>query len=76
MELADLILVDAARSHQQPGPDAYSSIVYAARPDDVRMTMVEGEVLVDEFAPVRIDAAEAGATARREARALAARAGL
>jgi 5-methylthioadenosine/S-adenosylhomocysteine deaminase len=73
---ADLILVDAARSHLQPGPDPYSAIVYAARPDDVRLTMVDGEALVDEFAPTRIEAEEVSATARREARALAARAGL
>jgi 5-methylthioadenosine/S-adenosylhomocysteine deaminase len=73
---ADLILVDAAHPHVQPGPDPYSTIVYAARPDDVRMVMVDGEVLVDEFALVRVDAREIASAARTEARALAGRAGL
>jgi 5-methylthioadenosine/S-adenosylhomocysteine deaminase len=73
---ADLVLIDAHAPHLQPGPDPYSTIVYAARPDDVRMTMVEGEILVDEFAPARMDAREVTAAARHEARALAARAGI
>jgi 5-methylthioadenosine/S-adenosylhomocysteine deaminase len=73
---ADLILIDASRPHLHPGPDPYSTIVYAARPDDVRLTMVDGERLVDEFAPTRFEAAEVVAAARDEARALAARAGL
>jgi 5-methylthioadenosine/S-adenosylhomocysteine deaminase len=73
---ADLILIDAGRSHLQPGPDPYSTVVYAARPDDVRMTMVDGEVLVDEFAAVRMDDRDVSATAQREAGALLARAGL
>ena len=73
---ADLILIDASRPHLQPGPDPYSTIVYAARPDDVRMTMVDGEVLVDEFVPLRIDIGEVVATARDEAASLARRAAL
>jgi 5-methylthioadenosine/S-adenosylhomocysteine deaminase len=73
---ADLILVDGRAPHLQPGPDPYSTIVYAARPDDVRVTMVGGEILVDEFAPTGVDAREIAADARREAKALAARAGL
>jgi 5-methylthioadenosine/S-adenosylhomocysteine deaminase len=73
---ADLILIDTAGPHLHPGPDPYSTIAYAARPSDVRMTMVDGEVLVDEFAPTRVDAQEVVAAARHEARALADRAGL
>jgi 5-methylthioadenosine/S-adenosylhomocysteine deaminase len=73
---ADLILVDTARAHLQPGPDPYSTVVYAARPNDVRMTMVDGEILVDEFALVRVDEREIATEARSEARALAARAEL
>jgi cytosine/adenosine deaminase-related metal-dependent hydrolase len=73
---ADLILVEQRRAHLQPGPDPYSTVVYAARADDVRLTMVDGEVLVDEFAATRVDAGEVAETARREAGALAARAGL
>lgn len=72
---ADLILIDRHRPHLAPGRDAYSTIVYAARPTDVRTTIVDGHVLVDEFLPVREDPAEVVALARKEAEALAARAG-
>jgi 5-methylthioadenosine/S-adenosylhomocysteine deaminase len=67
---ADLVLVDAT------GPDPYSTIVYASRGTDVRATVVDGEVLVDNFRPIRWDPAEIRTTARAEARALAGRAGL
>jgi 5-methylthioadenosine/S-adenosylhomocysteine deaminase len=73
---ADLILVDVSRSHLQPGFDPYSTLAYASRPDDVRMTLVDGEILVNDFAPARMDEAQIVAAARREARALALRAGL
>lgn len=67
---ADLILVEAT------GPDPYSTIVYASRGTDVRTTMVDGQVLIDEFRPVSWDAVEIAVTARAEAAALARRAGL
>jgi 5-methylthioadenosine/S-adenosylhomocysteine deaminase len=67
---ADLVLVDAS------GPDPYSTLVYAARGTDVRATIVDGDVLVDEFRPARWDPADLAASARSEARALAARANL
>jgi 5-methylthioadenosine/S-adenosylhomocysteine deaminase len=73
---ADLILVDVSRSHLQPGFDPYSTLAYASRPDDVRMTLVDGEILVNDFTPARMDEAQIVAAARREARALALRAGL
>ncbi len=71
---ADLIIVDRDRPHLLPGPDAFSTLVYAARPTDVRMNMVDGVVLVDNFEAVSLDAAEIAATAREQAKALAARA--
>jgi cytosine/adenosine deaminase-related metal-dependent hydrolase len=73
---ADLIVVDRERPHLATGPDPYSAVVYAARGSDVRMTMVDGDVLVDDFAPVRIDRAEVVAASRTAARQLALRAGL
>ena len=45
---ADLIVVDRDRPHLAPGPDPYSTLVYAARGSDVRTTIVDGEVLVDD----------------------------
>jgi 5-methylthioadenosine/S-adenosylhomocysteine deaminase len=73
---ADLIVVDRDRSHLATGPDPYSTLVYAARGSDVRTAMVDGEVLVDDFTPARIDRDEVIAAARVAARELAARAGV
>jgi 5-methylthioadenosine/S-adenosylhomocysteine deaminase len=73
---ADLIVVDRDRPHLAPAPDPYSTIVYAARGSDVRTTVVDGEVLVDDYQPLRVDRAEIVAVARLEARALASRAGV
>ena len=71
---ADLIVVDRDRPHLAPGPDPYSTLVYAARGSDVRTTIVDGELLVDEFAPVRVDRVEVAVEARAAAVALASRA--
>jgi 5-methylthioadenosine/S-adenosylhomocysteine deaminase len=73
---ADLVLVDASAPHLTPADDPFSTIVYAARPDDVRMTMVDGRILVRNGAALELDAAEIAADAAREARELTARAGL
>ena len=67
---ADLIVVDAS------GPDPYSTLVYASRGTDVRTTIVDGEVLVDNFEAPRWDTDAIARAARQEAQALAARAGL
>ena len=73
---ADLIVVDRGRPHVAPDRDPWSTLVYAARGTDVRMTMVDGIPLVENFSLVQQDAAEVAANARRAARTLAARAGL
>ena len=73
---ADLIVVDRDRPHLVPGPDPYSTLVYAARGSDVRTTIVGGDILVDEFSPVLVDREEIAAQARVAARELASRAGL
>jgi cytosine/adenosine deaminase-related metal-dependent hydrolase len=71
---ADLIVVDRDRPHIAPGPDPYSTLVYAARGSDVRTTIVDGDVLVDGFAPLRIDRTEVAVEARAAAIDLASRA--
>jgi 5-methylthioadenosine/S-adenosylhomocysteine deaminase len=73
---ADIIVVDADRPHQAPGTDPFSTLVYACRGSDVRTTIVDGEVVVDEFAPVRVDPADVVAQARVAVRDLISRAGL
>jgi 5-methylthioadenosine/S-adenosylhomocysteine deaminase len=73
---ADLTIVDRNRPHLATNPDPFSALVYAARPSDVRTTIVDGELLVDDFRLVREDLDEIVFHARREARALALRAGI
>ena len=73
---ADLILINRARPHVAPDPDPWSTLVYAARSTDVRLTMVNGEVLVRDFSLVREDAAGIAAEARQAAGRLVARAGV
>jgi 5-methylthioadenosine/S-adenosylhomocysteine deaminase len=72
---ADLILVERDRPHLAPDRDPWSTLVYAARGTDVRMTMVDGEILVQDFAPARLDPADVAAEARHAAAELAVRAG-
>ena len=71
---ADLILVDRDRPHLAPDADPWSTLVYAARGTDVRMTMVDGEVLVDGFSLARLDGAAIAAEAKNAAREVAQRA--
>src|SRR5262249_53467751 len=73
---ADVIVVDRDRPHMVPATDPYSTLVYAARASDVRTTIVEGDVLVHDFAPVRVDPVEVAEAARFAARDLAARAAI
>jgi 5-methylthioadenosine/S-adenosylhomocysteine deaminase len=73
---ADLIVLDAAAPHLAPSPDPFSAVVYAARPTDVRQTVVDGVVLVRNGSAVDLDAARIAAEARAEAAGLASRAGL
>ena len=71
---ADLILIDAASAHMAPSPDPFSAIVYAAQPADVRLTMVDGEILVRDGQPLQLDGAQIAADARRHAAELERRA--
>jgi 5-methylthioadenosine/S-adenosylhomocysteine deaminase len=73
---ADLILIDRGQPNLALSTDPYSAIVYAARGADVRTTIVDGHVLIEDFQPTRWDSGQIAASARTEATALAARAGL
>jgi 5-methylthioadenosine/S-adenosylhomocysteine deaminase len=70
---ADLILVDRGRAHMAPDRDPWSTLAYAARGSDVRLTMVDGQMLVKDFALVQLDPREITATARDAAAQLASR---
>jgi 5-methylthioadenosine/S-adenosylhomocysteine deaminase len=73
---ADLVLLDRDRPHLAPDVDPWSAIVYSARGTDVRTVVVDGDVLVDDFALTREDDREVAANAREAAAELARRAGL
>jgi len=72
----DVIVVELDRPHLVPGPDPYSTLVYAARGTDVRATVVDGQALVLDFRPVHLDVAGIVAEARSAARSLATRAAI
>jgi 5-methylthioadenosine/S-adenosylhomocysteine deaminase len=73
---ADLVMVERDRPHQAPASDPYSTVVYAARGTDVRMTMVDGRVLVRDFRLEALDELEVVREAHAAARELAQRAGI
>jgi 5-methylthioadenosine/S-adenosylhomocysteine deaminase len=73
---ADLIVIDRDRPHLQPDRDPWSTLVYAARGPDVRLTMADGDVVVEDFALTRFDTREIAASARSAAAQLAAAAGI
>ncbi len=73
---ADLIAVDVSGPTAAPGRDPYSTLVYACRGTDVRLTMVDGHVLVRDGVHRAVDPAGLANDARIQARQLMARAGL
>jgi 5-methylthioadenosine/S-adenosylhomocysteine deaminase len=73
---ADLILVDREGPHLAPDRDAWSTLAFAARGTDVRMTMVDGEILVERFELTRLDEAGTVEEARRATDELVRRAGI
>lgn len=72
---ADIVLIDRDRPHLATCPDPYGAIVFAATPADVRTTLVDGLVVVNDFHLTGIDHEAALADAREQAAALARRAG-
>jgi 5-methylthioadenosine/S-adenosylhomocysteine deaminase len=70
---ADLIVVAADRLHQAPGRDPFATLVYASGPADVRLTMVDGEVVAQAGQVRWADTAEVVGRARAAAATLMAR---
>ena len=73
---ADLIAVDVSSPDIAPSTDPYSSLVYACRGTDVRVTMVDGDVLVRDGRHRDVDAPALAAEARQQAQRLRVRAGV
>jgi 5-methylthioadenosine/S-adenosylhomocysteine deaminase len=75
---ADVIVVGVDQPHHGPLPerDVYTTLVHAARPADVRLTLVQGRVLYQGGRLATLDPERCAAEAAREAGALLQRAGL
>lgn len=73
---ADIIVISLDDPFIAPVHDPVSSIVYAAVGNEVRTVLIDGELVLDEGAPVRIDQAAVLGRAVRAAEDLATRAGL
>lgn len=55
---ADIILVNAACAHMHPVIDPYANLVYSAQGLDVRMTMVDGQILYKDGQFMTLDEQE------------------
>ena len=73
---ADLIVVDRRGAHLAPDPDPWSTLVYACRGGDVRMTMVDGCVVVRDGLLAESDLGQITAESAAAARTLTGRIGL
>jgi cytosine/adenosine deaminase-related metal-dependent hydrolase len=70
---ADVIVVDVSAPHVAPTADPHAAIVYAARPSDVRHTVVDGQLVVRDRELMTLRIADVVADARSRARAIFAR---
>ncbi|WP_331233231.1 5'-deoxyadenosine deaminase [Natronorarus salvus] len=64
-EKADVIGLGTERARSTPIHDVHSHLVYAARGDDVRFSMVDGRVLYEEDVHLTVDSEEIVEKARR-----------
>ncbi len=78
---ADLIVLDLAKPHLQPFYGAHSALVFYARASDVRTSVIDGRVVLEDGRPVALDDGAALARMRgrtpvwaRQLRALGSRA--
>lgn len=67
-KLADVILIDREATHMIPFYDAYSTLVYAAGPRDVKTSIIHGRVVMENRRILTFDAG----TVRARMRALSA----
>lgn len=70
---ADIVVVDFDTAHTLPVYDPESTLVYSSRADDVRFTIVNGKILLDEKEITAVDESEIRARFKESAHALRAR---
>jgi len=73
---ADIVVVALDQPHSIPGNDIVSSLVYSVQPSDVRATIIDGRVVMQEGELLTLDENEVIEDATREANALKQRAGI
>jgi len=73
---ADVIVVDLERLQSSPAPDVVSALVYSAQPADVRITIIDGHVVMRDGELMTMNEATVLADAKREAARLRERAGM
>lgn len=66
-KLADVIVIDTARPHLTPMYDPVSHLVYAVRGSDVRHTMINGRLVMEDRTLLTIDEEQTMADAREMA---------
>jgi 5-methylthioadenosine/S-adenosylhomocysteine deaminase len=66
-KLADLIVVDTGKPHLVPLYDPVSHLVYAARGSDVRHSIINGQVVMEDRQLTTLDLQKVLADARRQA---------
>ena len=71
---ADVIVVDLNRLHAVPKAEVISSLVYSAQASDVRVTIIDGRVVMRDRVLTSLNEAEVIDEANREAQELAKRA--
>ena len=67
---ADLVVFDATRPHLRPHVNPLGTLVHTGQGRDVRMVLVQGEVLVEDGRPTRVDMDEVCAQAEQASREL------
>jgi 5-methylthioadenosine/S-adenosylhomocysteine deaminase len=67
---ADVIVVDLDKAHALPVYDVAAALVYSSRADDVRDSIVNGRLLMENRIVANIDEAEIRAKFREKAHAL------
>ncbi|AKB74031.1 S-adenosylhomocysteine deaminase [Methanosarcina lacustris Z-7289] len=70
---ADIIIVDMKKPHLTPCFDVPSHLVYSAKGSDVRTTIVDGKVLMDNYRVFALDEEKVTEDARKAAEELVAR---
>src|ERR1041385_2655479 len=73
---ADVIVVDLGQSHSMPSRDAVSALVYSAQAADVRVTIIDGRIVMRDRELLTMNELAVIQDANREAGSLQERAGL